>query len=116
MNKADMVRKIHETAGIDEELAASVLESVLELLKAGLKTGEAINIIGFGKFSVLQKQARQGRNPRTGQAVTICARRAISFHASPAFKNYVNGDVPLHEPSLHERTTIEARASAIEGP
>ena len=90
MNKADITQKIHEAAEIDEKLAASLLESVLELLKATLKAGEAVNIIGFGKFSVLEKKARQARNPKTGETIMVSALRAVSFRASPLFKKYVN--------------------------
>ena len=63
MNKADIVRHIQKTAGIEEDQAASLLEQVLGLLKTTLKTGEPIQIIGFGKFFVREKKAREGRNP-----------------------------------------------------
>jgi len=63
---------------------------VLELLKATLKAGETVNVIGFGKFAVREKKARQARNPKTGETIMVSARRAVSFRASPLFKKYVN--------------------------
>lgn len=114
MTKADIAQKVHKAAGIDEKSAASVLESVLELLKATLRSGEAINITGFGKFSVREKKARRGRNPKTGETIMVSARRAISFHVSPLFKQYVN-DKAICKVSPHEQPTKEVQGSVIEG-
>src|SRR5690242_13299332 len=90
MQKADIAEQIHQQAGISKEDAARVLEWILELLKTTLQKGESITIANFGKFTVRQKHARPGRNPQTGEALTISARRVVTFHASPLFKGYIN--------------------------
>ena len=90
MPKADVARRIHRQAGISETESAKLLECVLELLKNTLQAGEPITISGFGKFTVRSKRARQGRNPRTGEAVMIAARRVVSFHPSLRLKTEMN--------------------------
>lgn len=70
--------------------AAKLLEWILELFKVTLQTGEPILIAGFGKLTVRDKRARVGRNPKTGEAVTIAARRVVTFHANPLLKAHVN--------------------------
>lgn len=90
MRKLDIARRIHQEAGISEPEAAMLLERILELFKTTLQTGEPITIQGFGKFTVRQKRPRTGRNPRTGEAVMIPARRVVSFQASPQFKTEMN--------------------------
>ena len=91
MQKADIARHIHQQAGISETESAKLLECVLGLLKTTLKAGQPVTISGLGKFTVLSKRARQGRNPRTGEAVLISARRVVSFHPSHVLKAAVNG-------------------------
>jgi integration host factor subunit alpha len=90
MTKADIAGSIHQQAGISELRPGEVLEWILALLKSTLQQGEEIVIAGFGKFAVRSKVARTGRNPRTGEATTISARRVVTFHASPALKADVN--------------------------
>jgi integration host factor subunit alpha len=92
MKKTDISRRVQEAGGIDEQTADSLVEGVLQLLKTTLKNGEPIAIQGFGTFKVREKKARQGRNPRTGEAVMISARRVVSFHPSPLLKQYVNNE------------------------
>ena len=90
MQKADIATRIQEQTGLSKEEAAKLLDWILEFLKATLQAGEPIIISGFGKFTVRHKQARQGRNPRTGEAVMIAARRVVTFHPSHLFKAYIN--------------------------
>lgn len=90
MKKTDIARRIHQAAGIPETEAAALLEGILELLKATLNHGESIAIFGFGTFMVQSKAPRPGRNPRTGEALTISARRVVNFRPSQVFKEYVN--------------------------
>ena len=91
MTKADIGKRIHELAGISENESESVLENILEVLKSTLQRGEDITITGFGKFRVRTKRPRVGRNPRTGEEITIPARRVVTFQASPLLKEYVSG-------------------------
>ena len=90
MHKVNIATRIHQEAGIPPADAAKVLDWILELFQTTLQAGEPIAIAGFGKFTVRNKRARQGRNPRTGDAVMISARRAVTFQASQLFKAHVN--------------------------
>ena len=90
MQKADIAAQIHQQVGISKEDAAWVLDWILGLFKITLQTGEPMTIPGFGKFTVRQKHARQGRNPITGEALMISPRRVVTFHASPILKRQVN--------------------------
>lgn len=92
MRKLDIARRIHEEAGLSEPEAVRVLEWILKFMKTTLQTGEPINIQGFGKLTVRQKRARTGRNPRTGEAVMISARRVAVFCASIHLKTEVNSN------------------------
>lgn len=90
MRKLDIATRIHQEAGIPINEAAKLLEWIVGFLKTTLQAGEPIIIAGFGKFAVREKHARSGRNPRTGEALTISARRVVTFHASPLFKAQLN--------------------------
>ncbi|HEY6262720.1 MAG TPA: integration host factor subunit alpha [Nitrospiraceae bacterium] len=90
MQKAEIAERIHQEAGISEKRAATLLDWILELLKVTLKHGETIAIFNFGKFTVRTKASRPGRNPRTGERITIAARRVVTFHASPRLKAELN--------------------------
>ena len=90
MRKTDIARRIHQNAGIPEKEAAELLKGILELLKATLKNGESLAIVGFGTCMVRRKGPRPGRNPRTGEELTISGRRVVSFRPSQVFKEYVN--------------------------
>src|SRR5689334_159587 len=90
MKKADIAIRIHQQAGIPIEEAGKVLDHILEILKTTLQSGEPIMIAGFGKLTVRNKQARMGRNPRTGEPIPISPRRVVSFLASREFKKEIN--------------------------
>jgi integration host factor subunit alpha len=90
MTKADIAKHVQEVAGISEHEAEALLDQILELVKSTLKVGEEVTVTGFGKFRVRTKNARIGRNPRTGEEITIPARRVVTFQASRLLKEYVN--------------------------
>jgi integration host factor subunit alpha len=90
MRKLDIARRVHQEPGISVPEAVTLLEGILELLKTTLQQGEAIGIQEYGKWTVRSKRPRKGRNPRTGEAVMIAARRAVTFRASPHLKREVN--------------------------
>lgn len=101
MQKAEMAEEIQKQVGLTKREAVEALESVLVLLKSILQRGENVSIGGFGTFMVRSKRARQGRNPRTGQPVTIAARRVVTFRSSALFKAYVNGEsMPGQDPII----------------
>jgi integration host factor subunit alpha len=90
MRKDEIARRIHQEARISEDEAASLLDWILDLLKATLQQGEPITILNFGKFTVRRKAPRPGRNPRTSETIMIAARRVVTFSASPQLKAEVN--------------------------
>ena len=82
MTKADLVERIHSNTGFSKKDSADMLESVFSIMKDTLEAGEKIKIAGFGNFEVKQKRDRRGRNPQTGETITIAARRIIGFKPS----------------------------------
>ena len=90
MTKADLAEKIHTNTGLSKKDSAVMMESVFELIKVSLEAGEDIKISGFGSFTVSQKAARRGRNPQTGDAITIAARRVLAFKPSTLLRQAVN--------------------------
>jgi integration host factor subunit alpha len=90
MTKADIAKRVQDVVGMSERDAERLLEQILELLKSTLKAGEDINVTGFGRFRVRNKNARVGRNPRTGEEIMIPARRVVTFQASTLLKHDLN--------------------------
>ena len=90
MTKADIVEKIHTTTGLSKKDSAEMMESVFDIIKSTLESGETIKVSGFGSFIVNQKEARRGRNPQTGEAITIEARRVLTFKPSTILRQSIN--------------------------
>ncbi|MBI5655456.1 MAG: integration host factor subunit alpha [Geobacter sp.] len=87
MTKADIIERVAEQCGIMKKDAVGMVESVFSIIKSTLETGEDIKVSGFGKFEVREKHERRGRNPQTGEAIVIEARRILSFKPSTILKN-----------------------------
>ena len=92
MTKADIADHIHSTTGLSKKDSAEMLESVFTIMKESLEAGESIKVSGFGNFEVKQKDARRGRNPQTGEAITIEARKVLTFKPSTRLRLSINGD------------------------
>ena len=92
MTKADIVDKIHTTTGLSKKDSTTMMESVFSIMKESLEAGETIKISGFGSFVVNQKNARRGRNPQTGEAITIEARKVLTFKPSTVLRDAINGE------------------------
>lgn len=91
MTKADIVGIIYDqVGGFSKKEAADVVEAVFDTIKETLEQGEKIKISGFGNFVVRDKNARAGRNPQTGQEITISARRVLTFKPSQVLKAALN--------------------------
>ena len=90
MTKADLIEKIYEKLRFPKKQAAEIVEMVFELLKETLEQGEKVKISGFGNFVVRRKKSRIGRNPQTGEAIEISARRVLTFKPSQVLKNQLN--------------------------
>jgi integration host factor subunit alpha len=86
MTKADLVELIYERRNIPKKDAAELVEIIFEIIKDALRRGEKVKISGFGSFIVMQKRARRGRNPQTGDAIIIEPRCVLSFKSSGVLK------------------------------
>ncbi len=90
MTKADIVEKIYEKVGYSKKDVANVVEEIFGSIKASLESGEKVKISGFGNFNVRHKTARRGRNPQTGEDITIEERKVMTFKASQILKKAIN--------------------------
>ena len=89
MNKAAIVDAVHAMLGTTRVQAEAVVEKVMSSIVDSLKKGEEVSIAGLGIFSVKQRAARQARNPRTGEAITVPAMKVPKFRAAKALKEAV---------------------------
>jgi len=89
MTKADLVSRIAEQAGISKKAAGTALDSVISAIHEVLKKGAKIRVSDLGSFSVVQRKARQGVNPRTGKPIKIPATKAPKFSAAKSLKDAV---------------------------
>ena len=90
MNKSDLIERMADQAGISKTAAGAALDAATEAIKATLKKGGAVTLVGFGAFTVSKRAARTGRNPKTGEAITIKASKAPKFTPGKAFKEALN--------------------------
>lgn len=90
MTKADIVENIYDKVGFLKKDVSEIVELVFETIKETLARGEQVKISGFATFTVKQKRPRKGRNPQTGDDMTISARRVISFNFSQITKDKMN--------------------------
>jgi integration host factor subunit alpha len=90
MTKGDIVERIYDKVGFSKKEANDVVESIFEVIKLRLEDGEKVKISGFGNFVVNQKRPRKGRNPQTGEEITITGRRVLTFKASHVLKKSMN--------------------------
>jgi len=86
MTKADIIERLHQRLGLSKKEAYGHVEALFEMMKDSLSSGDRVKIAGFGSFDVRQKHDRRGRNPQTGDAITIKARRVLTFKASQVLK------------------------------
>ena len=94
MTKADIVERIQTRTGLTKKEASEMMETVFSIMKTTLEQGENLKISGFGSFVVRQKADRRGRNPQTGEAITITARRILSFKPSALLRDAINQEQP----------------------
>ena len=90
MKKTEMMTELANETGLTKADAQKVFEATFELIKKELSKGEKVSIAGFGTFNVSKRNARNGRNPQTGETVKIPARNAVTFKAGTELKNKVN--------------------------
>jgi len=92
VTKANLIDSVYEKSELQKQKSTSVVESLLEIIKRTLGSGEDILISGFGKFYVKDKNERRGRNPHTGNGLMLDARRVVKFKYSNVMRDKVNGD------------------------
>ena len=85
-----MIEQIAQAAEVSKSAAERAVDALVAAVKSTLKKGEMVTLVGFGTFYVSKRQARAGRNPRTGEALTIKATRAPRFRAGKALKDAIN--------------------------
>lgn len=90
MNKTELVAAIAEQAEISKKDAEKALKAFTDVVAEELKKGEKIQLVGFGTFEVSERAAREGRNPKTGEAMTIAASKTPKFKAGKALKDSIN--------------------------
>lgn len=90
MNKTELTNAVAEKTGVSKKDVAQVVSSVVETITAELAKGESVQLVGFGTFSVSEKKAREGRNPKTGETMHIDACNTPKFKAGKSLKDAVN--------------------------
>jgi DNA-binding protein HU-beta len=91
MNKAEMVNAIADKAGITKAQAAAALDTVIGSVGTALRGGDKVTLVGFGTFSVVQRGARTGRNPRDNKPIKIAAKKVAKFKPGKKLADDVNG-------------------------
>jgi integration host factor subunit alpha len=90
LTKDDLINSIYSNLELSKKNSAQVVESVLEIIKTRLEGGEDVLISGFGKFFVSEKKGRRGRNPQTGEDLTLGPRRVVNFRCSGTLRGKIN--------------------------
>jgi DNA-binding protein HU-beta len=91
INKSDLIAAVAAATGISKSDAAGAVDSTFDVISDALRQGDDIRLTGFGTFNVADRAAREGRNPRTGEAIKIAASRQPKFKAGKGLKDVVNG-------------------------
>jgi integration host factor subunit alpha len=94
VTKSDLANSLHEGLGLPKSEALQVIDVFFDIIQKALTRGEEVKLIHFGSFELREKKARPGRNPKTGEAVTITPRRVVTFHASPKLKQRMGTKQP----------------------
>ncbi|GGB26367.1 HU family DNA-binding protein [Tistrella bauzanensis] len=90
MNKNDLVARVADSTGLSKTDAARAVDGVFDAITAALAADDEVRLVGFGTFNVATRAASEGRNPRTGEAITIPASKQPKFRAGKGLKDAVN--------------------------
>ena len=90
MNKADLIDAVAASANLTKTDAGNAVDAVFDSIGNTLANGDTVSLVGFGTFSVSDRAARSGRNPRTGETISIAATRVPKFKAGKGLKDAVN--------------------------
>ena len=86
ITKAELANTLFEEVGLNKREAKEIVEMFFEKIREGLEGGKSVKLSGFGGFSVREKSQRPGRNPKTGEAIPVSARRVVTFKVSQKVK------------------------------
>ncbi|WP_282608183.1 HU family DNA-binding protein [Pelagibius sp. Alg239-R121] len=90
MNKNDLVAVVAENSDLSKADSTKAVDAVFDAITSSLKSGDEVRLVGFGTFSVAQRAASEGRNPRTGEKIKIPASKQPKFKAGKGLKDAVN--------------------------
>ena len=90
MNKTELIAAVAEQAELSKKDAEKALKAFTDVIAAELVKGEKVQLVGFGTFEVSEREAREGRNPQTGEAMKIAASKSPKFKAGKALKDALN--------------------------
>lgn len=92
LTKAHLAELLFEQIGLNKRESKDMIDAFFDLVSDSLVDGKDVRISGFGNFQIRTKAPRPGRNPRTGEAIPIQARRVVTFHASHKLKDHIQGN------------------------
>ena len=92
LTKAQIIDSIQNQTGFPKNKSSEIVETLLEIIKNALSSGEDVLISSFGKFCVREKRERKGRNPTTGNAMMLRSRKVVTFNCSGKLRNKINTD------------------------
>ena len=92
LTKSKIIEILSQRTGFTKTDSAKTVEALVETIKGALAGGEDVLVSGFGKFTIQDKQERAGRNPATGESLTLAARKVVKFKCSDKLKQRVNGE------------------------
>ncbi len=90
LTKADIIEAIQKENGYSRKQSSEITEILMEIIKQSLESGEDVMISGFGKFQVKTKKERRGRNPATGEDLTLPSRKVVTFKSSGRLRDHIN--------------------------
>ena len=90
MNKQDLLGQVSTQSGLTKADTQKAVDAIFNAISEGLIKGEATMLVGFGGFKVTKRAAREGRNPRTGEAISIAASKSVKFSPGKALKEAIN--------------------------
>ena len=92
LTKAQMVESAQNQTGFQKTRSSEIVETLLEIIKSTLASGEDVMVSGFGKFCVKEKRERRGRNPNTGEDMMLAPRKVVTFKCSGKLRDKINGN------------------------
>ena len=90
MNKTELINAVAETSGLTKKDSEIALNAILDTIQSAMKNGDKVQLVGFGTFEVAERPEREGRNPRSGETMTIAASKNPKFKAGKALKDAIN--------------------------